>query len=74
METHTGVKFQKFLRIDIELRRTGRTDERTNGTEFQGPIPFSLGDQKTKQANFNRPYLGRTGDYFVMQFTGLEPQ
>ena len=42
METHNGAKYKKILRFVIELRRV----ERTNGTEFQGQIPPSSGDQK----------------------------
>ena len=44
METHTGAKFQK--KSCIWLRRYTGPDGRTNGTEFQGPIPPSSGDQK----------------------------
>ena len=43
METHTGA----------QDRTNERTNGRTNGTEFQGPIPPSLGDQKAFKSGKN---------------------
>ena len=49
MDPHIGAKFQKIPALgygDTQDRPDGRTNGRTNGTEFQGPIPPSSGDEK----------------------------
>ena len=44
MEPHIGAKFQEIPALGYGDTQD-RTDERTDGTEFQGPIPPSSGDQ-----------------------------